>query len=290
MTFNWRDDPLVVFDLETSGVDPETDRIVSSCVALIPKDMGDGRGRLPKIFSHAVNPGIEVSQESIDVHGLTNEYLREHGKDPAVVIREAAGLLRLAVERGIPIVGMNLRFDLTFIDRECQRHGLPPVAEDPKKLRPVVDVMVIDKAADPYRKKRTLPDGTTASTRNLTGLCEHWGVKLEGAHDASVDALASGRVAFNMARGPIPRAPGFRPYDTPPLDIGAMKLDDLHEAQVKWAAQQAKNMATWFRKLAGQAEDPAERDILLAKADGCRPEWPFIPREVAPQYEQGALC
>lgn len=290
MTFNWRDDPFVCFDLETSGVDPETGRIVSSCVALIPKDMGDGLGRRPKIFSHVVNPGVEISQDSIDVHGLTNEYLREHGKDPVEVIREASGLLRLSIERGIPIVGMNLRFDLTFIDRECQRHGLPPVADSPQALRPVVDVMVIDKAADPYRKKRVLPDGTTASTRNLTGLCEHWGVKLEGAHDASVDALASGRVAFNMARGPIPRAATGRPYDTPQVDVGAMKLGDLHDAQIKWAAQQAKNMAKWFRTLAGQATDPAEREILLAKADSCRPEWPFIPRAVVPGFTQDTLC
>lgn len=284
-----RHDPMLVYDLETTGVDPETDRIVSTCVALVPRDMGDGRGRPPKVFSRYVNPGIEIPQESIDVHGLTSEWLAQHGVEPAVAIEEVAGLLRLAVEYGIPIVGANLRFDLTFIDRECQRHGIRPVAERPEDLRPVIDVQVIDKAADPYRKKRRMPDGTEGSTRTLAGLCDHWGVKLEGAHDSTVDALATGRILFKMARGPMPRAASQRPYDTPPLDISAMKIGELHDRQVEWAAKQAKSLATFFRRIAGEQTDPAERQALLDKADGCRPEWPFIPRPMVPEAQQESL-
>lgn len=274
---NWRDNPMVCFDLESTGVDTETALIVSSCVALIPKDMGDGLGRPPKIFSRISS--VEVPEEAAAIHGMTTEYVRQHGAEPTVAIQEAVGLLRLAVERGLPIIGHNLRYDLTLLDRECLRHGIEPIAERPEDLRPCIDTFVVDKAADPFRKKR--PDGT--STRVLTGLCDHWGVKLDGAaHDSTVDALASARIAFKMAKGPIPRAASERPYSTPQLDIGAMKLDDLHDAQIEWAAKQAKSMATFFRGLASQQADPAERDALLAKADGCRPEWPFIPRPVAP--------
>lgn len=265
---NWRDDPMVAFDLESSGVDTDVARVVSSCVALIPKDMGDGNGRKPKIFSRVVNPGIEVPQEAIDVHGLTNEYLRTHGVEPAVAIQEAVGLLRLAVERGIPIVGQNIRYDLTLLDREARRYGVRPVAETPEQLRPCIDSYVIDKRADPYRKGK----------RRLENLCEVWDVKVDGAaHDSTVDALAAARVVFKMARGPIPRAPSDRPYKTPQLDIGAMKLSDLHDEQVIWAADQAKSLATYFKRLASMAATPAEAEELRRKADGCRPEWPFVP-------------
>lgn len=266
-----RDDPMVVFDLETGGVDWDNDRIVSSCVALIPRDMGDGNGRRPKVFGRVINPGVEISQESIDVHGLSNDYLRQRGVEPAVAIEEAAGLLRLAVERGIPIVGMNLRFDLTFLDRECQRHGIRPVAERPEALRPVIDIYVIDKAADPYRKGK----------RRLENQCERWGVKLEGAHDSTADALATGRVLFKMGRGPIPRAATERPYTTPQIDLSAMKLGDLHDAQVEWAAKQAKDFARWLRGQAAQEPDPVKKAKMLADADNNRPEWPFVPRLTA---------
>lgn len=263
-----RHDPMIVFDLETTGLSHDNDRIVSSCVALIPKDMGDGKGRPPKIFSRIVNPGVEVPEESSAIHGLTTAYVRQHGVEPTVAIQEASGLLRLAVERGIPIVGMNLRFDLTFLDRECQRYGIAPVAESPQDLRPVIDIYVIDKAADPFRKGK----------RRLENQCEHWDVKLEGAHDSTADALATGRVLFKMGRGPIPRAASERPYKTPQVDLTAMKLGDLHDQQVEWAAKQAKDLARWLRTKAGQEVDPAEKVKLLKSADDCRPEWPFIPR------------
>lgn len=266
-----RDDPFIVFDLETTGLNTDEDRIVSSCVALIPKDMGDGNGRPPKVFSRIVNPGVEVPEASSAIHGLTTAYVREHGVEPTVAIQEATGLLRLAVERGLPIVGMNLRFDLTFLDRECRRYGIRPVAERPEDLRPVIDILVIDKAADPFRKGK----------RRLENQCEHWGIVLEGAHDSTADALATGRVLFKMGRGPIPRAPSERPYKTPQVDLTAMKLGELHDAQVEWAAYQAKSLATHFRRLASMAADPAEADELRRKADGCRPEWPFIPRPAA---------
>lgn len=275
-----RNDPFLCFDLETGGLDWDVDPIVSSCVALIPKDTGEGLGRPPRIFSRYINPGEPISAESTAIHGLTEEYLAQHGVEPAVAVEEAAGLLRLAVERGLPIVGMNLRFDMTFLDRACRKLGIRPVAERPEDLRPVIDVYILDKQADPFRR----------GSRKLTNLCEHWSVKLDGAHDSTADAIATGRVLFKMARGPIPRAASERPYREPQIDLTVMKLGDLHDAQVEWAAAQAKSLASHFRRLATMATDPAEADELRKKADGCRPEWPFIPRETpADDGGQGSL-
>ncbi len=271
----------MAFDLETTGVNTELDRIVSSCVALIPQDRGDGLGRQPKLFARIVNPGIEVPQGAIDVHGLTNEYLREHGAEPAKVIEEAVGLLRLAIQQGTPIVGTNVQYDLTLLDREAARHGIAPVIESPEQLRCCIDTYVIDKAADPYRKGK----------RRLEDMCRLWDIKLEGAHNSSVDCLASARLAFKMARGPIPRAPSTRSFDSPPIDIGAMKLDDLHDAQVGWKAKQSKSFASWLRGEAARKAhaDPAESNRMLADADAIRGDWPYVPRPVAPPEPEPSL-
>lgn len=283
---NWRDAPFLVFDLETTGVNVFEDRIVTSCVALIPAAPAEGGQRLPKVFSRIVDPRVEVPEEASAIHGLTTEYVRKHGIDPPTALEEAAGLLRWAVDQRVPIVTMNGAFDFTVLDRECERWGVRPVADHPSKLGPVIDIRVIDKQADPYRKKE--PDGT--STRTLTGLCKLWHIPLEGAHDSTVDALATGKVAWKMARGPIPRVPSRRPYDTPQLDIGAMKPEDLHAAQVEWYATQSRNMATFFRGLASQQVDPDEAAALRAKADSIRPDgWPYVPRDEPDPAFQGSL-
>jgi hypothetical protein len=68
-----------------------------------------------------------------------------------------------------------------------------------------------------------------------------------------------------------------------------MKLDDLHNLQVGWKAEQTKSFAAWLRRKATQERDPNEQARLRREADAMRPEWPFIPRDVAPATEQGAL-
>ncbi len=273
---SWRNGRMLAFDLGTTGIDTEQDRIVSACAALIPS--GTGR-RTPKIYSYLANPGIEIPAAASEVHGITTEHARKHGADPAEVTVRVVGLLRLAIAERFPIVGMNLAFDLTLLDRECQRHGIPPVAERPEDLRPVIDLFVIDKAADPYRK----------GSRKLTNQCENWGIELQGAHDSTVDALAAALVVYKMARGPIPRVPSERAYKTAQIDIGAMKLDDLHDAQVQWKAEQTKSFAAWLRKKATMERDPYESERLRKEADAMRPEWPFIPRDTPSPAEQKGL-
>ena len=199
---------------------------------------------------------------SITPAGL--KYAREHGLPAPHVIEDVTGLLAFFIGEGVPIVGANLQYDLTLLDRECRRHGLKPLCDRVEQVAPIIDVMVIDKAADPYRP----------GSRKLTALAEHYRVKLEGAHDSTADALAAGRIAWRMASGPIPRTPpkNGKPDLEPLLDIGSLKLADLHAAQVKWKAHQARGLA---RYLKGKGED----DSAL------RPAWPIVPATQSPDPE-----
>lgn len=242
------------FDLETTGVSTSLDRVVSGCVALIPEATGGPRP--PKLFEWLANPGIEIPQDAIDIHGITNERVQEHGLPAPHVIEDMTGLLAFLIGQGVPIVGANLQYDLTLLDRECRRNAIKPLVERVELVGPIIDVMVIDKAADPFRP----------GSRKLDALCEHHGIKLEGAHNSTADALAAGRVAWKMAAGPIKRQPPRpgRQHATPPLDIGGMKLADLHEAQIAWKAKQSKDLAAYFKREGKPYDD-------------VRPEWPFVP-------------
>lgn len=102
------------------------------------------------------------------------------------------------------------------------------------------DIRTLDKIVDRYRK----------GSRKLADACTHYGVRIDGAHDASHDALAAARILYKIASG----SPG----------LAAMPLPDLHQMQVRAKAEQAAS----FRAYLKRQGDPA---------DGVRGEWPIIP-------------
>lgn len=248
----WHEGPLIAFDLETTGVDVETARIVTACVALI-----DGSGRRPpQAAKWLVNPGVEIPEQAAAIHGVTTERARAEGGDPSVAVQEIGALLADHVEAGAPIVAFNACYDLTVHDRECRRYGVPTltdVCEDDQLYLYVVDPFVIDKAVDRYRKGK----------RTLSAACEHYEVRIDGAHDASFDALAAARVAWRIAQR-YPR-------------IAAMSLAELHAFQVEAKREQDASFAAYLRKQAARAKDADEQLELHQRADAIRGDWPLTP-------------
>lgn len=218
----WHKGPMLGFDLETTGVDVETDRIVT--FALIDIQPGEPA----RTDTGIVDPDIDIPDQAAAIHGITTERARNEGMlapRGAVLIRNE---LARRIEQGIPIVGMNLAYDLTMLDRECRRWAVPTLS-DQLNLAPVIDVRVLDKAMDPYRK----------GGRKLTDLANHYRIRLDQAHDAGADALAACRIAYAIAAR------------HPELQIHPLKL---HEQQIRWAAQQTADFAA-YRRRQGQPLD-----------------------------------
>ncbi|MET8614604.1 MULTISPECIES: 3'-5' exonuclease [Streptomyces] len=220
MTY-WYEGPLAAFDTETTGVDVETDRIVSAAVLV-----QDAPGTLPRVSRWLVDPGVPVPAEATAVHGLTQEYLQRNGRWPAPVMLEIAELLAEHAARGRPLVVMNAPFDLTLLDRELRRHRASSLERwFPSAPLRVLDPRVLDKHLDRYRKGR----------RTLTDLCEHYGVTLEGAHDAAADALAALEVVRALGRRFATRLERLSPAE-------------LHALQADWHAAQARGLQAWFAR------------------------------------------
>ncbi|MGW3954557.1 exonuclease domain-containing protein [Streptomyces sp. NPDC004752] len=217
----WYEGPLAAFDTETTGVDVETDRIVSAAVLV-----QDAPGTRPRVTRWLVNPGVPVPRAATAVHGLTEEHLQRNGRWPAPVMFEIAEELAGHAALGRPLVVMNAPFDLTLLDRELRRHrasSLGPWFESAPLL--VLDPRVLDKHLDRYRKGR----------RTLTDLCAHYGVPLEGAHDAAADALAALGVVRALGRRFATRLDRLSPAE-------------LHTLQTTWHAAQARGLQAWFAR------------------------------------------
>ncbi len=215
---SWHTGRLAAFDIETTGTDPEHDRIVTAAVSLVGADIEGSHS------AWLVDPGIDIPAGASAVHGITTEQARAEGVDPRVAVEEITSILADHVRQGAPIVAFNARFDLTILDREARRHGVAPLVErvGGSDGLIVVDPFVLDKQVDRYRPGK----------RTLEAVCAHYGVRLDQAHAANADALAAARVAYRLAT----RASELRELD----------LHSLHAHQVEWAAEQAASLQAYF--------------------------------------------
>jgi len=216
---NWWDG-LGVFDLETTGIDVETARIVTAHVGLI-----DSTGESIAHGEWLADPGVEIPSQASAVHGITTERAQAEGRPAAEVVAEIIAALRAVFTRGVPLVIYNAPYDLTVLDREAKRYGLEPLGAGPDAVGGcVVDPLVIDKAVDRYRKGK----------RTLEAAAEFYEVQLTDAHDAGADAIAAGRVAQAMAR-----------RHASVLDVPAR---DLHTLQIGWCGEQAASFQEYMRR------------------------------------------
>lgn len=264
----WDRMPCLGFDIESTGVNPHEDRIVTAALVVIEPD------KRPHIASYVVDPGVEIPEEASAVNGYTRERAiaeASHTIDQALF--EIAGRIALWLGHGKPVVAMNAPFDLTMFEAECQRHrvdGLAARLGSHSRIGPIVDPAVLDKAADPYRKgicaeDRKNPCQCGAVDKKLTSLCLHYGVRHVGAHDATGDALAACRL--------WPRIIARHPATFRGFTLGA-----LHQAQVGWRKQQQTSLAQYFHR---QGDHEA--------AMSCNPEWPIQRPPVETVETQGSL-
>jgi DNA polymerase-3 subunit epsilon len=88
-----------VFDLETTGVDVASDRIVTAHVGLL-----DAAGSVILARDWIADPGVEIPASAAAIHGVTTEHARAVG-DPAVdVVEQIVDVLRSLLDAGIPVV------------------------------------------------------------------------------------------------------------------------------------------------------------------------------------------
>lgn len=232
----WMSGPLVAFDLETTGTDVEADRIVTAAVVRL-----ESHGAISEERTWLLNPGVAIPEQASAIHGISTAHAREHGASAASAIEEIAHALAGVLRSGTPLVVMNARYDLSLLERECRRYGIHSIADRlGTVLAPVIDPLVLDKHVDKYRRGK----------RALHALCAHYSVTLDDAHNASADAVAAARVVRRMGEQHEP--------------IGMMPLADLHDLQVRAAAEQSASLQQYLRRTANPAAV-------------VEPDWPVIP-------------
>jgi DNA polymerase-3 subunit epsilon len=216
----WHDGIVVGFDLETTGTDPLSARIVSAAVVHHRADdsVADESCRW------LVDPGIDIPESATAVHGITTAYAREYGQPAATAVAAVADALTGAWSAGLPIVIFNAAYDVTLLNAELLRHGQVPLTErDGWSDALIVDPLVIDRAVDRYRRgKRTLQDAAL-----------HYRVLANDAHSADGDAVATCRLARAIAAC----------YP----EVAAAGVAALRSQQQVWSAEWAARFQAYLR-------------------------------------------
>ena len=227
----WHAGNLVGFDLETTGVDTTTDRVVTAAVVHIAAD-----GSIVRANNWLVDPGISIPAAATAVHGVTTAMARAAGRPADQAVREIIDELESAWRAGTPVVIFNAPYDLTLLDAEAARYRIPRLASRPWWPQAwVVDPLVIDRGVDRRRPgKRTL--GATA---------EHYRAEARDAHSALGDAVAAVAVARAIAREHT-------------LVEGA-DAQTMHSAQVGWHFGWAVHLQAYLRS---KGRDGAEIDRI----------------------------
>ena len=115
--------PLVTFDLETTGLNPKTDRIVEICII---KRFPDARKK-EIVKTRKINPGRPIPEEVSKIHGIYDKDVKAcpYFQDVAESLAELI--------KGCDFVGYNSnRFDVPFLLAEFERAGIYDALEGSK--------------------------------------------------------------------------------------------------------------------------------------------------------------
>ena len=168
----------IVLDTETTGLSADNgDRIIEiGCVELI------GRKLTGNNKHFYVNPERDSHEDALNVHGISNDFLRDKPKFAAVAHE------LLSYLKGAEIIIHNAPFDVSFLNRELELAGYPPLRHC---VANVVDSLMVAKELFPGKRN------------SLDALCARLDVDNSSRtlHGALLDAELLADVYINLTRG-----------------------------------------------------------------------------------------
>jgi DNA polymerase-3 subunit epsilon len=160
-------DEVVVYDTETTGLNPKTDEILSIGAIKIRGD----KILTSEKFEIFVKPSCDIKVESIKIHQIRNIDL-QNGYEPQIALEK---FLNFIGSR--PLVGYYLEFDIAMIN---------------KYLKPLLGIKLPNKQIEVSgmyhdKKIKLIPDGIIDLRFDV--IMKDLGLPIFGKHDAINDAI-----------------------------------------------------------------------------------------------------
>ena len=190
--------PIIFFDLETTGINIASDRIVE--ISFLKIDLNGNESSK----THRINPEMPIPEKASEIHGIYDGDLKD-----APTFNEVARSLAKDFE-GCDLAGYNsVRFDIPLLAEEFLRAGV----DIDLKRRKFVDVQVIFMKMEP---------------RTLAAACKFFlGKELEDAHSAEADTMAT----YEVLQAQLERYPNLE------NDVGKLADFPAHNRNVDFAGR-----------------------------------------------------
>ena len=230
----------IILDTETTGLDPKLGHRVIEIAAVEIVD----RRPTGNHFHRYVNPGRASDEGALEVHGLTDEFLRDKPKF-CDIVKEF-----LEFVAGGELIIHNAAFDCAFLDAELGMLDLKPVTGHCPQ---VVDTLRMARDLHPGKKN------------NLNSLCERYQIdnSARTLHGALLDANLLAEVYLAMTRGQdsliIDIAPTLQAQAETRRNLGELKLVVLvataeelaaHELQLVEIDAASRGACVWTKLVA----------------------------------------
>lgn len=165
-------DVFICLDCESTGLDPQKDRLIEIAVARFTFD------QVLETFESLVDPECEIPQVSQEIHKISSEMLQGKPKIAAIL----PDILKMV--NGHILVGHGIGFDIALIAAEAKRSQIPTNIE---KLRFI----------DTLRMARLYGESPINSLERLR---QHFNIAPEGAHRAMSDVIVNIEVFKYLAK------------------------------------------------------------------------------------------
>lgn len=232
----------VTIDAETSGVDTANDRIITWFMRAREGDK--------VVFERnwIIDPGVEIPEEAAAVHGMSTQWVREHGrKDVARSIGEIQNALEEYAYKGFVLCGYNHAFDLAMLSAEVYRHRGFHLLIDVPNVR-YVDPAIFSRVFDKYVK----------GGHQLITVAKRNGIEIEEdrLHAADYDVEVTEKLVRVMLNRAWRELPEVREGCTP--DEFVTKLQGWQKEQ---KALWADHLTAYFQET-GKTEEDGSRIVV----------------------------
>ena len=187
-SFNAEEAVFVVFDLETTGTNVNTDRIVQ-----IAYEVWYKRKKI-KSYSKIVASAMTSCAAAARVHGISLEQM-SFGVTLRAALRHFCTTLR-SYDSTVVLVAHNIKFDASILSRELARAQQEALSHDESISNMKIPLSLLCLDTLPLLSK-TFPD---LPTHKLGSVYQHlFHEELEGAHDAASDTAGLASILLHSA-------------------------------------------------------------------------------------------
>jgi DNA polymerase-3 subunit epsilon len=205
----------ICIDLETTGLEPETDKIIEVAAVIFTLD------GLQESFETLIDPQCLISPESMAIHHITDEMVKGMPTIDQVLPK------LISMIRRHPIVGHGITTDLSFLSAAAKQHNIN-------------HLFSAHSFFDTLRLARMYGQSPSNSLQKLR---EHFNIEPEGAHRAMSDVLVNIEV-FKFLTSNFKTIEQLQEKLSRPILLKAMPLgkhkgrpfNEIPQEYLQWAA------------------------------------------------------